>query len=129
MDTQPGNSFQLAHVSKLILKRILTIGENRSELLLLELQEERQRIMLAVMFMLGAIIFLLLGGFSFTLVVALLFWQHSPIIAMGVLTVVYLGFAVFLYARLVQLKREWQTLPETLDQLRKDIQCLENTLS
>ncbi len=32
------------------------------------------------------------------------------------------------YSRLVRLQRDWQTLPGTLDQLKKDRECLEKNL-
>jgi len=54
-------------------------------------------------------------------------WEHSPIIALLVLTLLYTSAAVFFYARLARLQRDWQTLPETLEQLKKDRECLEKT--
>jgi len=36
---------------------------------------------------------------------------------------------VCLYRRLTRLLRDWQNLPATLDQLRKDRACLENILT
>jgi hypothetical protein len=45
-----------------------------------------------------------------------------------VLTSLYGATAVCLYRRLTLLLRDWQNLPATLDQLRKDGACLEKTL-
>jgi uncharacterized membrane protein YqjE len=46
-----------------------------------------------------------------------------------VLTAIYGAIAGFLYTRLLRLQRDWQTLPETLDQLRKDRECLEKNFT
>jgi len=129
MEIEPGNFGQLASVSKRVIRRVLTVGENRLELLLVELQEERERLLLALLMALGIAAFGLLAGISFTLIIVIAFMDHSPLIAMAVLTLVYIGMAIFLFARLARLKREWQTLPASMDQLRKDRECLEHTLT
>jgi hypothetical protein len=46
-----------------------------------------------------------------------------------VLTGLYGGTAVWLYRRLSLLLRDWQNLPATFDQLRKDRACLEKNLT
>jgi len=129
MQMETGSLPPLASVSKRIVRRLLTIGENRAELLLLELHEERDRILLAILLALGIAAFGLLAGFGLTFVVALIFWEHSPVYAISVLTLLYLGGATALYRRLVRLKRDWQSLSSTLDQLQKDLACLHRTLN
>ena len=47
---------------------------------------------------------------------------------MGVLAILYAGAAVGLYVKLAQLRCEWQAFSATLDQLRKDHQCLADFL-
>jgi uncharacterized membrane protein YqjE len=49
--------------------------------------------------------------------------------ALLVLTCVYGVTAVCFYRRLTLLLRDWQNLPATLDQLRKDRACLEKNLT
>jgi len=44
------------------------------------------------------------------------------------LTGLYGVAAVCLYRRLTGILRDWQNLPATLDQLKKDRACLEKTL-
>ncbi|MBC8126718.1 MAG: phage holin family protein [Gloeobacteraceae cyanobacterium ES-bin-144] len=118
----------MATASKRIAKQVLLIGENRVELLLVELQEERERLLLAILLALGVAVFGLLAGIALTLAVAVAFWEHSPLIALFVLMAIYVITAFLLYGRLAGLKKDWQTLPATLDQLRKDRACLERTL-
>ena len=124
-DTEP----RLADVSKRLAQRALVICENRVELLMVEVQEERERILRTFWLALGAAAFGLLAGVALTAVVAIAFWRTSPIIALLILTALYAAAAAFLFMNLVRLQRDWQTLPTTLDQLKKDRECLEKNLN
>ena len=53
---------QLASTSKHLVRRLLTIGENRLELLSVEVQEGRERLLQAIMLALGVAAFGLLAG-------------------------------------------------------------------
>ena len=108
---------------------MFVILENRLQLLMVEAQEERERALLAIWLAMGAAAFGLLAGVALTVVIAVALWEHSPIIALLVLTALYAIAAVFFYARLVRLQRDWQTLPGTLEQLKKDRECLEKTFN
>jgi uncharacterized membrane protein YqjE len=118
----------IAGMSKRLMSRMLAIVENRLELLTVEVQEERERLLHAVLLALGLAAFGLLAGITLTVAVVVLFWERAPFTALLVLTIVYAGSAAWLYARLHHLRRNWTTLPATLDQIRKDRQCLENIL-
>jgi uncharacterized membrane protein YqjE len=69
----------------------------------------------------------LLAGVTLTVVIAVALWEHSPIIALLVLVALYTIAALIFFGRLVRLQRDWQTLPGTLEQLKKDRECLEKT--
>jgi uncharacterized membrane protein YqjE len=112
-----------------LAKRVLAIGANRLELLLVEAQEERNQFLRALVLALGAAAFGFLAGVTLTIVVVVLLWKHSPIGALLVLTVIYAGIAAFLVRRLAVLRRDWKTLPATFDQIRKDRECLEKCLT
>jgi uncharacterized membrane protein YqjE len=122
-DTGP----HLGGATRRIAQRILVIVENRLQLLMVEAQEERERILLAIWLALGAAVFGLLAGVALTVVIVVALWEHSPIIALVALTALYSIVAVFFYGRLVRLQRDWQTLQGTLEQLKKDRECLEKT--
>jgi uncharacterized membrane protein YqjE len=108
---------------------LATIGENRLELLAVEVQEERERILQAFLLALGIAAFGLLAGITLTAAITLLLWPWSPLGVLAILTVIY-GVAGFcLYTKLTGLLRNWQTLSATLDQLRKDRECLEKLLA
>ncbi len=127
---EPGtvNLGQLAATSKHFARRLLTIGENRLALLMVEVQEERVRLLRAILLALGVAALGLLAGVALTGVVVVLFWDFSPVAVLLALTGLYGAAAVFLYRRLTVLLRDWQNLPATLDQLRKDLACLEKPL-
>jgi uncharacterized membrane protein YqjE len=129
METPSSNDMHLGDATKRIAQRMFVILENRLQLLMVEAQEERDRALLAIWLAMGAAAFGLLAGVALTVVIAVALWEHSPIVALLMLTALYTIAAVFFYARLVRLQRDWQTLPGTLEQLKKDRECLEKTFT
>ena len=128
METPLDGAPRLTEASKQVARQALVICENRIELLLVELQEERERIVRALWMLVGVAAFGLLAGIAATALIAAAFWETSPIIALILLTLLYAGVAVFLGVRLNRFQQRWQTLPETLDQMRKDRECLKKSL-
>jgi uncharacterized membrane protein YqjE len=120
---------QLATTSKQFVRRLATIGENRLELLAVEVQEERERILHAFLLALGVAAFGLLAGVTLTAAIVVLLWAWSHMTVLLILTGIYAAAGFFLYRRLTGLLRDWQTLSATLDQLRKDRECLEKLLA
>jgi uncharacterized membrane protein YqjE len=116
---------QLATTSKTFVRRLLTIGENRLELLTVEVQEERERLLHALLVAFGVAAFGLLAGLTLTAAIAVLFWAWSPLAVLLILTGLYGAAGICLYRRLAGLMRDWQTLSASLDQLRKDRAGLE----
>ena len=74
---------------------MFVIVENRLQLLMVEAQEERERVLLAIWLALGAAAFGLLAGVALTVVIAVALWEHSAVIALLVLTALYTIAAVF----------------------------------
>jgi len=124
MEESPVSFRQLAASLKDFARRLLTIGENRLELLTVEVQEERDRLLRALLLALGAAALGLLAGMTLTALAVVLFWGCSHWAALLILTVLYGAAGAFLCRRLARLLRDWQTLPASLDQLRKDRACL-----
>jgi uncharacterized membrane protein YqjE len=120
---------QLAATAKHFARRLLTIGENRLELLAVEVQEERERLLRGFLLALGVAAFGLLAGITLTAAIVVLLWQYSPLAVLLSLTGLYGVAAVYLYRRLTALLRDWQTFSDSLDQLRKDRLCLEKILA
>ena len=124
------NSSEPGEVSpKHFARQLLVIAENRLELLMVEVQEERERLLRAILLALGVALFGFLTGAALTVALVVMLWSLSPIAVLLTLTVLYGATAVFLYRQFAFLQRSWETLPATLDQLRKDRACLENYLA
>lgn len=128
MDASTVSFRELAATSRSFARRLLIIGENRLELLTVEIQEERELLLRAILLALGVAAFGLLASMTFTAVIVVLMWAWSPWAPLLILTGLYGIAGVFLYQRLAGLLRNWQTLSATLDQLRKDRACLERIL-
>ena len=118
----------LGVASKQFARRLLTIGENRLELLAVEVQEERERLLHAILLALGMGACGLLIAIVFTAVIVILFWDVSHFAILLTLMLLYGAGMFWLYRQLTLLLRHWKTLPATLDQLRKDRACLDNNL-
>jgi uncharacterized membrane protein YqjE len=111
------------------VRRLVTIGENRLELLAVEVQEERERHLHAFLLALGVAAFGLLAGLTLTAAIVVLLWVWSPVAVLLILTALYAVAGICLYRQLIGLLRNWQTLSATLAQLRKDRECLEKILA
>jgi len=120
---------QLVETSKRFVRRLFTIGENRLELLIVEVQEEREQFRSAFLLALGVAAFGLLAGITLTAAIVVWLWACSPAAVLLALTGLYAAAGIFLYWRLTGLLRDWQTLATSLDQLRKDRACLEKNLA
>ena len=129
MEESTASIRQLAATSKAFVARLAIIGENRLELLAVEVQEERERLLHAFLLALGVAAFGLLAGITLTAAITVLLWAYSPVAVLFVLTGIYGIAGICLYRRLTGLLRDWQTLSATLDQLRKDRACLEDHLT
>ena len=115
--------------SKHFARRLMAIGENRLELLMLEVREERERVLHAILLALGVAVFGFLTGAAITVAIVVLLWHLSPVAVLLILSALYAAIAVFLFRRLALLQRAWKTFPATLDQLGKDRACLETILA
>jgi uncharacterized membrane protein YqjE len=125
METTEDNGLHLGDATKRVAQRMMVILENRLQLLLVEAQEERERALLAIWLGLGAAAFGLLAGVTLTVLIAVALWEHSPVLALLVLAFIYTVLAIIFYSRLTRLQKDWETLPGTIDQLKKDRECLE----
>jgi uncharacterized membrane protein YqjE len=124
MEESSASFRQLAATSKDLARRLLTIGENRLELLTVEVQEERQRLLRAILLALGVAVLGLLAGMTLTAAIVVLLRAYSRAAVLLALTGLYGAAGVCLYWRLIGLLRGWEVLSASLDQLRKDRACL-----
>lgn len=117
----------LLAASRRVAQRTIDIGANRIELLMVEVQEERERLVRSLHLALAAAAFALLAGVAFTFAIVVVFWDRGAVAALFGLTALYAGAAVFLRSRVVHCHRDWPMFGATMDQLRKDRECLAQT--
>jgi len=129
MESTQGSFAQLGAAARRFAQRLATVGENRVELLSVEIQEERERLPHAFLVALGVAVFGLLAGLTFTAAIVVLLWVWSPVAVLLTLTVVYGAAGAWLCRRLTALMQNWETLPDSLDQIRKDRAFLEKLLT
>ena len=120
MEEPTANVSQLAASFKKVARHFFTIGENRLELLKVELQEERERLLQDILLALGAAAFGLLACLTLTAAVVVYFWQSSPMGVLFALTLLYGGAGFGLWNCLTKRLANWQMLSSTFDELRKD---------
>lgn len=99
------------------------------ELLMVEVQEEREHLLHAILLMLGVTLFAFLAAMTLTAALVVLLWSLSPVGVLLTLTAFYSVASVLLYRRFTVLKHNWKTFPATLEQLSKDRTGLEKFLT
>ena len=129
MEPTPAHLDQIVDSSKQFARRLLTVGENRLELLVVEIQEQRARLLHAMFLALAVAVFGFLALLSLNVAIVILLWERWPISALLVMCAVYSTGAYCCYRQLASLLRDWTLLSATLEQLRKDRECLEKNLA
>ena len=92
------------------------------------MQEERERLLHAILLALGVATFGLLTGITATALIVVSLWARSPVLALITLTALYAAAGLCFYRQLTAKLQNAQPLAATLDQLRKDRACLETAL-
>lgn len=116
-------------VLRQLSRRLLSLGENRLELLAVEVREGRERIFMDFLLALAVAGFIFLALLAGSAALLLRFWDSSPSIGLLILMGAHGGIGAGLLLRLHRRLRDWQALPDSLDQLRKDRQCADRHLS
>ena len=80
---------QVVDSSKQFAQSLFTLGANRLELLMVEVQEERERLLHAILLALGVAVFGLLAGITLTATIVVLLWLWSPVAVLLILTGLY----------------------------------------
>ena len=94
---------------------------------MVEIQEERVRAQRMLVLMTGVGVLALLGGMTLTAIIVLAAGPHY-FAALVVLAIFYVCGSTVFYLKAGQLRRNWESLSGTRDQLRKDRECLEKRL-
>jgi uncharacterized membrane protein YqjE len=124
MDGSTDPSITLGGAMKQFAHRLMAIGENRFQLLAVEVQEERNRL-LDMVFLAVAIAALgMLVAFAWSAALVIYLWRFNPATTLFLLGAGYALIAAFLCRRLMMIRRHRHALEATLEQLRKDHECL-----
>jgi uncharacterized membrane protein YqjE len=107
-----------------LLDSTLELVENRLELVVVEFQEERIRLIQVAMFLFGLMVCVGMLLLLLTLGVVILFWDNGRWYALGGLGIFYGAIAFFCWNRLSQLLKHQAAFASTLDQFKKDRQWL-----
>jgi uncharacterized membrane protein YqjE len=129
MDPSPFSMKQLTSATKQLARRLLPIGANRIELIMLELQEARMRFLQLLLLVCGIILCGLLASMTLTALVVTLFWEVAPIAVLIALTVTYLASGFFLWRRLSAAAQNVDAFNATRSQFRKDRAALTSFIS
>jgi uncharacterized membrane protein YqjE len=128
MEQAKPNEGGLVDSSEHLARRLLTIGENRVELLIVELQEERERCLRALALTLGAAAFGFFAVLALNAAIVICLWKFSQAGVLLTLAALYAAGAFALARQLKRVLRNWSSLSATLEELRKDRKCLEEDL-
>lgn len=107
-----------------VAQRLMIIGENRLELLTIEVQEERERLLHAFLYALAVAGCGMLAGMTVTAAVVIGLWAWSPVAVLVLLSVLYGVAGAVLLRRLTGVLHDGQAFSGSLGQLRKDWECL-----
>jgi|HubBroStandDraft_2_1064218.scaffolds.fasta_scaffold87525_2 uncharacterized membrane protein YqjE len=127
METPPETEADLAGATKRVAWRLLAICHNRAELLMVEMQEERERARAIIILASTIAVLGLLAGGTITALIVCAAGAHM-LLALIILAILYTAGAVIFYLKLDNMKRDWEPLSGTREQLEKDRECFEKTL-
>jgi len=123
-DSEPSDPPHLGAAGKRLAHHLMAICENRLDLVMVELEEERNQIIRACWLAITLAVAAMLAGVALTVAIAVACWAWSPVGAMLIVAALHCFIALICYGRLARLRREWRTLPATLEEFKKDRACL-----
>lgn len=109
---------------KRILDTLLATAQNRMELLAVELQEEKCRLMEALLFAVALAVCGIMALTLLTFLLVVVFWEHGRLLALGGLGALYLLGAGLAWRALQARLKARSAFAGTIDELKKDRECL-----
>ena len=125
MDDSQHEAGGLLATGRRMLRTIGGLVESRIELFLLELKEERVRLLDALLLVAACLVSALMTVAMLTLTLVVIFWQEYRVTVLVLLTLGYAVGAGVSFWTLRNRLRDWQSFAATLDQIKKDRACLE----
>ncbi|WNK19289.1 phage holin family protein [Halomonas piscis] len=108
-----------------VLGTLVANGETRLRLAVLELEEERARLLTLILLAGASLLLFMLATASMTALVIAIFWDSYRLLAIGACAVVLLLASVVLAAVAIRQARRHTLLKDTLSQLATDRALLE----
>jgi uncharacterized membrane protein YqjE len=124
MEDNSSQTATLGGVTKRFFNRLLSVGENRFQLFLVEVQEERDRLIDIIVLAIAAAMLGMLAIIAWTAALVFLLWPYGHISTLIIIGALYGMGALALGLKLVSRRSQQQALAATMDQLRKDRECL-----
>ncbi|SDI73198.1 phage holin family protein [Billgrantia gudaonensis] len=125
MASGQGPAQRLFEAAKRLLASLIAAGETRLRLAVLELEEERARLVTLLLLIGASLVMLLLGLAVLALLVAVIFWDSHRLAAMAISAGVLLGGSLLLALLARYQARRHTLLKSTLAQLATDRELAE----
>jgi uncharacterized membrane protein YqjE len=110
---------------KQMLRTASHLLESRAELFLLELKEERVRLLAALLLALAGGICALLALVLITFLIVVVFWDGYRVPVLLALIATYAAGAIGAFVSLRRRLRRWHAFSASLEQIKKDRECLQ----
>ncbi|RCV89876.1 phage holin family protein [Billgrantia montanilacus] len=127
MESSQGPAQRLFSAGKRLLSSLVTAGETRLRLVVLELEEERARLFTLLLLSGLSLLLMLLGLGMLMLLVVVIFWDTHRLAAIAISAAVLLGGGLMLALLVMRLVRRHTLLKETLAQLASDRDLVESS--
>ena len=124
MDGSSSESASPLAAGKRILRTVCDLAQTRVELFLIELKEERIRVVDVLLLLAIGMVCALMTLVLLTFTVVLIFWEHR-VLALGLLTLLYGVLAAGAFWTLRKRLADWNSFSATLNELKKDRACLD----
>ncbi len=125
MDTSTEPSPGLFSAVRRLLNTALAGVENRIELFLIELREERFRVFDVLLLGFAAAVLGFMALLTVTVTLVVIFWDSARVQVLVALSACYTLATIGVLWRLKVRLRNWSSFSATLDELKKDRACLE----
>ena len=106
-----------------LLQRLRDSVENRLELFLVELKEERIRLFEALLLVAIAIVCALMTLVVLTFTIIVIFWDTHRLLVLTLVAVTYAAATVVASVKLRSRLQRWQSFSATLEEFKKDSAC------
>jgi uncharacterized membrane protein YqjE len=127
MASSQGPASRLFEAAKRLMGSLLVTGETRLRLAVLELEEERARLVTILLLAGLSMVLFMLGIGTLTTLVIVAFWESHRLTAIGVSALVLLVTGLAVAAWVIRLSRRRTLLASTLRHLATDRELLEQS--